>query len=141
MYDMTDSDNRRKHLRVPVRIPAGIYFKNRPGVVIDGEILDLSEGGAFVRCTTPISLGEDVLVEIRFAETSFVEGKTVYLEAQSPLGAQGPLFKEPSEIKWARGSKERGFGVEFVGLSDEKRAFLSKLVSRLAKLKNDNKPE
>lgn len=134
----SDSSNRRKFLRVPVRIPAGIYFKNKPGVVIDGEILDLSEGGAFVHCTTAIRLGEDVLVEIRFGETSFVEGKTVYLgDLESEV--QSLPFKESSEIKWARGSKERGFGIEFIGLSAEKRAFLSKLVNHLAKAQEQNK--
>lgn len=135
----SDQINRRRHVRVEVRIPAGIYFKNKPGVVIDGEILDLSEGGAFVHCTTPIKLGEDVLVEIRFGETSFVEGKTVYMGEELKTEVAKTVFKESSEIKWARGSKQCGFGIEFIGLSSEKRAFLSKLVHHLAKQDSQNK--
>lgn len=119
---------KRVHERVAVRIPAGIYFKNRPGEVIDAEILDLSEGGAFVHCLTPIKLGEDLLIEIRFGETSFVEGKTVYYDSRLQQEIAENPFKETSSIRWARGSQERGFGIAFEGLSPAKKAFIAKLV-------------
>jgi hypothetical protein len=38
-------------------------------------------------------------------------------------------------VKWARGSSKAGFGVEFVGLSPDKREFLAKLYSYFEKLK------
>lgn len=123
-----DGPERRKHQRVPVTVPAGIYFKNRPGEVIDAEILDLSEGGAFVHCETPLRLGEEILVEIRFAETSFLEGKTVTHVKEGE-------FKEQSFIRWARGTKPTGFGIEFGALSPQKRDFLAKLVRHFAKAK------
>lgn len=124
---MSDFTERRKYPRVSVQIPAGIYFKNDPHSCIDAEILDLSLGGAFVHCTAPIKIGEEVIIEIRFDNSTLLSAKVIITndgaddEALQFLPTQGI-------VRWARGSAESGFGVAFTGLSKEKEEYLKKLV-------------
>ncbi|MBI4404713.1 MAG: PilZ domain-containing protein [Deltaproteobacteria bacterium] len=126
--------DRRKYQRVAVRIPAGVYLKSKPYDVIDAEILDISTGGAFVHCTAPINIGEEVIVEIRFGETRLLDGRVVphdKLNAQIPTTAP-----EQSIVRWARGSSYSGFGIEFTNLRPEKKKFVVKLVEYFESLKN-----
>ena len=125
------SDN-IKAKRVPVRIPVGVYLKDRPHDVIDAEILDISEGGAFVQCNAPIALGQEVILEIRFAETKILEGKVIEHEAvKESLPANLP---QNSVIRWAKDDEKAGFGIEFLGLKPDKKKFLAKLVQYFEQL-------
>jgi len=117
---------KRKYKRVGVSIPAGVYLKDDPHAVIDAEILDISEGGAFIHCMAPIAIGQEVLVEIRFGETKYLDGKVVpHLGSK---GASPENIRERSVVCWARGSNRSGFGIQFLGLKPEKREFLAKLI-------------
>lgn len=123
----------RKHNRVPVRIPVGIYRKSKPQDAIDAEILDISEGGAFVHCSYPIKIGEEIAIEIRFAETTVLEGKVVeHDEAMATLLPEAS--REGSIVKWTRSSSVPGFGLQFETLRPDKVKFLRKLVQYFEKL-------
>lgn len=123
MKQPTDS---RKHPRVAVRIPVTVYLKSLPGAPVEGEILNLSVGGAFVHCTAPVRVGDEVKLEIRFFEPKNLIGQittTVAPEAPPPQAVS-----EPVVVRWARGSSTSGFGVEFKALSSEGRAYLERVI-------------
>lgn len=127
-----DPKNRRWAKRIPVSIPAGIYLKDRPHEVIDAEILSISEGGAFLHCNSPIELGTEVLVEIRFAETKIIQARVL---EKAELGDDVPESEaEGSVVQWARSGPKPGFGIRFVELRPDKKAFLVKLLQYFEKL-------
>ena len=119
------SDN-RKFPRVAVRIPVLVQLRSRPGAPIDGELLDLSVGGAFVHCTAPVRVGDEVKLEIRFHEP-----KDLLAQITETVGPNAPPPKTVSEavvVRWARGSSTAGFGVEFKDLSQEAKAYLERVI-------------
>ncbi len=126
---------RRRNNRVPVRIPAGVYLKSRPHDAIDAEILDISEGGAFVHCNSPIPLGTELVLEIRFDETSILEGKVVEHD-QALRSLLSGNERQTSVVRWHRENGMKGFGIEFLGIKPEKKKFLSKLVTYFQQLQN-----
>jgi hypothetical protein len=101
---------------------------------MDAEILDISEGGAFVHCPTLIAVGKEVIVEIRFAETKIIEGKVV--EHEEIVASMAPgSSKETSVVRWQReNSGQVGFGIEFSSLAPESQKFLLKLVQYFEQL-------
>src|SRR4051794_38842730 len=122
---MDSPENRRKTVRVAVSIPAGVYPKDRPHDVIDVEILSLSEGGAFVRSTRPMPVGQVVLIEMRFVETKLFEAKIVEMDVEIENAA---LTQSPAQsiVRWSTQDQQPGFGVEFVDLEPDRKKFLSK---------------
>lgn len=119
------SEDRRRHKRVPVKIPAKIYVKGW-GDAIEAEIRDISEGGAFVQCTEEVPHGDPVLLELKFAEIELLHGIIKPIKHKSIDGE-----KETSVIRWIRQIDLQGFGVEFVELSDSARDFIRELVDHL----------
>lgn len=124
---MPSPSDRRIARRVPVRIPVGIYRRDKPHDVIDAEILDISEGGAFIHCTAKIPVGTEILLEIRFAETKVLEGKVIEHE-DSINELVPPESQERSVIRWTRLDDEPGFGIQFLALKPETKRFLQRLV-------------
>ncbi len=127
---MSFQTERRRHKRIPVKIPATIFFKTKPEEGMPAEILDLSLGGAFVHCTIPIKIGEEIVLEVRFNETQLLDAKVVITTQKKKDG-----ISEKAVVRWARGSSTSGFGVEFTQLEDEKEEFLSKLLQYFENLK------
>jgi hypothetical protein len=123
MKQPTDS---RKHQRVTVRIPVTIQLKSLPGAPVDGELLDLSIGGAFVHCTAPVRVGDEVKIEIRFFEPKNLTGQIT--ETVAPEVPPPQAVSESVVVRWARGSSTSGFGVEFKELSSEGRAYLERVI-------------
>lgn len=124
---------RRKHTRVAVKIPAGIYFKGNYQY-LDAEILDLSETGAYIQCSTPIEIGHEIMLEIRFGESRVIGGQVV----QSSKQLESSFSKDPKQasvVKWHKMGDDVGFGVEFVNLAPEKRAFIRTVIQHLLVLK------
>lgn len=134
---MSFQSERRRHKRIPVKIPATIYFKDKPTEGKPAEILDLSLGGAFVHCTIPIKIGEQILLEVRFNETQLLDAKVVITtkKADEKVEAKKPEIAEQAVVRWARGSSNSGFGVEFTNLPGDKQAFLDKLLQYFENLK------
>ena len=126
----SSGSERRQHRRFPVRIPADIYLKSKPGQCIEAYILDLSIGGAFISAMAPISLGEELMLEIRFAETQLFEGRVI-VAGDKTVPPENPKLTEKVIVRWARGSSSSGFGVEFRDLTAEHREFLAKVIQHL----------
>jgi len=125
-------ENKRKCERVEVKIPARVSLKNSPEKVFDCHILDISLGGAFVHGTAPIMIGEEVTVEILFGKSEMFNGVTTdYIELLKKLHLE--VKPVTSVVRWARGTSNSGFGIEFVNLSDTKKSFLQKIISEFSK--------
>ena len=133
---MSFQSERRRHKRIPVKIPATIYFKDKPTEGKPAEILDLSLGGAFVHCTIPIKIGEEILLEVRFNETQLLDAKVVItVRKEKTETKKNSEITEQAVVRWARGSSNSGFGVEFTNLPGDKQAFLDKLLQYFENLK------
>lgn len=125
-------ENRRKAVRVEVKIPVRISLKSNPEKTFECFILDLSMGGAFVHGTVPIMIGEEVNLEILFEKSEKFEGLvTDYEELLKKLHLEEKPM--PSVVRWARGTATSGFGIEFVQLTKPKREFLSRVISHFSK--------
>jgi c-di-GMP-binding flagellar brake protein YcgR len=124
--------NKRKHPRVRVGVSGSVFLGSDPDTAIPCEVLDVSLGGAFIHCTAPISIGQEILVEIHFESNALLTGKVVH-ESNTDIKQLGK--PEKSVVRWVRGSSHSGFGVEFLSLSPEKKEFLSKLVTYFANKK------
>lgn len=125
----TDGINRRRFRRISVNIPTTIFLKKNENRSFEGETQDISEGGAFVHCTVPIMVGDEVLIKLHFEETKIFETRVVDWDewVRKHIPEEDP---ERSVIKWVRGSSVSGFGVEFVDLHPDKKAFLTRLIDR-----------
>lgn len=122
---MSHSDN-RKFPRVTVRIPVLVQVKSRPGAPLEGEILDLSVGGAFVHCTAPVRIGDEVRIEIQFLEPKHLAAQIT--ETVAPNAPPPKTVSESVVVRWQRGSSTSGFGVEFKELSQESRNYLERVI-------------
>ncbi len=127
-------ENRRRAKRIEVKIPVRISLKSSPEKIFACFILDISEGGAFVHGTAPILIGEEVDVEILFeGNQKFEAVATDYQSLLEKLKlADSTPAALPSVVRWARGTSNAGFGIEFLNLSGEKLAFLHRLISHFA---------
>jgi hypothetical protein len=96
---------KRSH-RIELRIPVTVHIHNGSDVrVYDAELVNVSEGGAFVKGIFPIELGTRVTLRL------------------------GDLQVD-SQVRWVRGSAQSGFGIQFEGLACVKEAFISQLVKK-----------
>lgn len=120
------ANERRRHKRVPVDIPAGVYIKGTPAA-IDASLINISMGGAFVSAAVDVPIGAEVLVELRFRGSIVLAGKTLSLEE---LDAKYPSDEPQSSIvRWKEAEGGPGFGIEFVDLQPEKARFIERLVN------------
>jgi Tfp pilus assembly protein PilZ len=125
---MPKESNRRIHPRAAVSIPGAVYLKDEPSKKYDAEILDLSIGGAFVHCTAPILLGQEILLEILFDKANMLNVSARVIQATSRQ-----IDKQTSVVKWVRGSSKSGFGVQFVQLNAENSKALQAIVEELTR--------
>lgn len=88
------------------------------------QIIDISIGGAFIHCTAPINIGEEIYVEIHFEQSEKLPAKVI----RDPAHSKELSKPEKSIVRWVRGSSKSGFGVEFVELSREKKEYLERLI-------------
>lgn len=127
-------NEQRRFIRVPVRVPVSVILPGATSTELDGELLDISIGGAFVHCTAPVKIGQEVRLRIKFNETRIltarvIEEKELGLEPELPKDLRSRLeYTEQSIVRWARGSSESGFGVEFVHADKEGEKFLERFV-------------
>lgn len=119
--------NRRVNPRANVMIPGAVFIKSDPTNKYEAEILDLSIGGAFVHCTAPILIGQEIILEILFDRANFnVDAKVV--QAYDP---KTTVSKQTSVVRWVRGSSKSGFGVQFTALTDVSKKYLQDIVDAL----------
>ncbi|HEX2569972.1 MAG TPA: PilZ domain-containing protein [Polyangia bacterium] len=92
---MSEHDDRRSAPRYPIRL--GVSFA-------DGEdlgrhaIVNLSEGGLFIRTSRPLPIGTEIEMAIR-------------------VGDAAPIH-QTGQVTWVRGTEEEGMGVKFTGRID-----------------------
>lgn len=128
--------NQRKGLRIDVRIPVQIWLESRK---VEGDILNLSEDGAYLKCEADWKVGQSVKVELEFrGKVMFAGRATSWEELRGKAVDSDAPFKLPTEmstqtvIRWtltdAPEEGARGFGVEFTDLDDQNREVLQKVI-------------
>lgn len=100
----------RRDLRVPCQLPVVFLLGKTP---VGGNLLDISDGGAFVATREQVQLSQSVRLAL-------------YLEADQPA-----LLELTGRVAWVNEDGERvhatlpcGFGVEFLELEDKEEAAL-----------------
>lgn len=130
---MSDKKNLRKAKRVKINIPVSIYLGNDNSTHVEGEVLDISTGGAFIHCAVPIEFGQQIRVELKLRDTRMLQGKVIdnetWLKEKAPDKVVGN-----SVVRWARGTNNKGFGVEFVGLSKAEQKFIDELIEYCSRI-------
>ena len=116
------TDHPRKNPRITAFIPVLVHIKGKK--VVKGEVEDLSEGGAYVRCIHPLQKGEIIALEFLFAGMKSGSGVLIELDQ---LDDKAPIRSiESVEIRWARPGV--GFGVQFVNARPETKRVIKKAV-------------
>jgi hypothetical protein len=118
---------RRKNPRLRLKIQAQVSIDENFAYAIDGEILDISRGGAFVHCLLPIQIGAQIFVRVYFDEIQVLRGTVIPYDRLKGMVPDVSSSESSSVVRWARGSAESGFGLEFVALDEPKRAFVEKI--------------
>lgn len=132
-----DPSNRRRYPRIEVGVTGLVHVvKTASKEPVPCQIIDISIGGAFIHCTAPISIGEEIYIEIHFETNETLAAKVV----RDPKLSAGLAKPEKSIVRWVRGSSKSGFGVEFVELSSEKKSYLDKLVQHFKAKKTAEAP-
>lgn len=92
---------RRRYERFPVEIPAVVRIV-ATGEQFEGEVKDLSKGGAFIHGVGPVLTGTRVEIILDLAN--------IHLPGELPIDQ----MKQPitSTVRWTRGTLS-SFGVEF----------------------------
>lgn len=127
---MVGKQTRRRFERFPVSIPGKVVLSEQ-GISFDAEIIDISVGGAFVHCTAPIAIGQEVILQIQFDFPTEIKARVIQGDKKAePVS----IPKERSVVKWVRGSSTSGFGVEFLATTPETRKLLEELVRSSGKI-------
>ncbi len=98
------SRQERQTLRIPIRIPA--IFSSGYGLG-EGIVVNISTPGCAIESTKALRVGDYVRLNVYLPDERL-------------------LRNVRAAVRWAQG---RRFGVEFLGLSEEEEACLSRLVS------------
>jgi hypothetical protein len=111
--DKVYAAEKRRHSRVEVTYP--VILEKNIGLFMSGEIKDISEGGAFIKCWEPLPPNEVFQIEFSGAHLDY-------------------RMKATAEVVWSNasrpddGAESRGMGVRFTKISDE----VYKVISSLA---------
>lgn len=124
--------SRRTQQRIPVLIPAGIRRVDHPKELIEAEITNISLGGCFVQCKAPVTLRQELVIEIRFAEGQILPATVTEEGEDVPV----PPDNESAVtlVRWMKTDARAGFGVEFRQLQPETRQYLLRLLNYFEKL-------
>ena len=110
---------RRKHLRAKVNWPVDVKAGQTS---INGETLNISTGGVFIRCENPLKLNQVLDLTIRVPEID----KTLTATAEV---VWSNIYGPDDEVT------PRGMGVRFIQLDFTSRQFLQTLITKLYKMK------
>ena len=121
------NEERRCFVRYSVRIPVGIYRKGEEMPTL-GEILNISEGGAFVVTDLRLKIGEEITIESQSGELEAFESR-VSSPAQELLPADD-TDAEKSVVRWSEGARQRGLGVQFLKLGPKTKAYIQALAKK-----------
>jgi uncharacterized protein (TIGR02266 family) len=110
---------RRKHLRAKVNWPVDVKAGQTS---INGETLNISPSGVFIRCENPLKLNQVLQLTIRVPEID----KTLTATAEV---VWSNIYGPDDEVT------PRGMGVQFIRLDSGSREFLQALITKLYKMK------
>lgn len=131
-------EKNRRHERVNVRISVRILPKRESHRAYEGEVLNLSEGGAYISCDAPIEVGSELALEFRFAEIRKFTSRVVdEREAHNAANVSSIASEHPIAagiIRWQQDRTKSGFGVEFTSLDPDQRAYLQKVLAYFLQL-------
>lgn len=121
---------RRKHKRVDCNFPIRMYLQDH-AKPIDGEVRNLSIGGAFVIAKEKIIKGSHVLLEFRQADLPMIHAR---IEEEPVFGAKfTPNMAQSSVARWVQQVSGTGVGLEFINPRPEVLEFLTQIISMLNK--------
>ncbi len=131
-------DKNRRHERVNVRIPVRINPKRESNRTYEGEILNLSEGGAYIAADAPFEVGAELSLEFRFAEVRMFTSRVVE-EREAPVSSSVSSLESQHPIaagivRWQEENMKVGFGVEFAPVQIDDREYLQKVIAYFLQL-------
>ncbi|MCB0404543.1 MAG: PilZ domain-containing protein [Bdellovibrionales bacterium] len=116
---------RRRFRRIPVTMSIGIFIEGEP-TAVDGEVTNISLGGAFIRTDAQLKVGAKVQIELKFKENVLIGGKIV--NAKDLDIHEQEQTQQASVVRWVEEPSGMGFGVEFDNLDPKKQASIQKIV-------------
>ena len=124
--------NKRADERIQALIP--VTVRTKEGLILKGEVENISLGGALIRCRHHFSVGDTVNIELRFAGLKSVFGMIIEIDEID----DGEMVKaeETTEIRWENGGTT--FGVRFNHLNKETERFLKRMIKFFNKLNADD---
>ncbi|MCB0417161.1 MAG: PilZ domain-containing protein [Bdellovibrionales bacterium] len=120
----------RKEDRLAVCLPVDIQFPGKPGLVVSGEIRNISEGGAYVVCQVPVEVGQSLSLTFKFQQ---IHTFTVLVVAHPEWKDES--FEEFSVVRWTDPKQTGAFGVEFNGLDAPTKGVIRSLIRYFGLLK------
>ncbi len=111
---MATRQERRRFKRAEIKWPIKIQSALGP---IEGELKDISVGGAFIDCEQILDPGDSITVAI-------------FIPDHSPL-------KIIAEVMWTCMAFPHGMGVQFMKISQEDSEFLAQAISKIPEVKSD----
>ena len=131
-------EKNRRHERVNVRISVRIFPCRDSQRAYEGEVLNLSEGGAYISADAPFEVGSELALEFRFAEIRKFSSRVIEeRETPNPTNVSSIASEHPIAagiVRWQGERTKTGFGVEFTALEPEQRAYLQKVIAYFLQL-------
>ncbi len=124
---MVSQPKKRRLTRYQCHLPVSLCVVGNPKAH-GAEVLDLSEGGAKIRCNkTVVHIGDQVEITLGGKEAFQVRAKVAFAE---PLEYLIDEDNEASELRWSEDSTGV-FGVRFLSLGTEERRRLLALMESI----------
>lgn len=120
-------EERRRFKRVNIKLPVRIFVSGIGGF-ISAEVVNISEGGAFLKTSYNFNLHQRLLIELPIPHSDLIQCEVSEVENISEENSD-KISSEDSVIR--RVEKGFGIGVEFMNLSKKSRTFIRELVSKL----------
>lgn len=121
--------SRRQTPRVEVQLSAAVCEPTGRRRVLEGDILNLSEGGAFFSSRELLPIGTQVIVRISTEGIKEIEAVVSDLGPDENASAQ-------ADVRWSRETTQpTGFGIEFRNLTESARTKIATIIRYFENLK------
>jgi hypothetical protein len=109
----------RRSPRFDVGVPVTVRIRiGNKETAFEAEILNISEGGAFIHGVFPVALGDRLTIEVSLTGIAQDADSETFMQLKS-------------EVCWLRGSSESGFGIRFTEKENERRGNVARLIDKL----------
>lgn len=116
---------RRKHPRIDTNIPMHLVT-NKEEKIVDGQVTNVSLGGAFIHCLAPVRIGDEVTIEIELHSARTPDGKLI--DDEMAFANLPKIWTVKAVVRWMRGSGTTGIGIEFTEVDPQIRKAIELLV-------------